>query len=164
MSEFSRKRIAAAITRHAPGGPDASGMLVECLTDAVCGITKILQEIDVTIAEGFGKIAERRQPIIITAEEVNAKHLASEFEQRQQNDRTWPFSDKLLCHWIKWTPVASGVLELYLPEGEHCDMRGAISVGKSLMPDVVIIATYSGKDLDTTYNRLEKRWSARSYE
>lgn len=157
MDTISLKRIAEALTSKPESGYDASGTSVRCITDAVCGVTEMLFNINRTLEACLKQKTNNTDPLILLAEEVNSKDIYAEFEQRQQNDRTWPFSNKLQCHWIKWTPVASGVLELYLPEGENCDMRGAISVGKALMPDVAIIVTYSGARLDTVYYRLGKR-------
>jgi hypothetical protein len=56
------------------------------------------------------------------------------------------------------------VAELHFPEGECCDMEGAIKfvkrVCRSFYPDVDHIKTYSGSARHTEYKLEGKEWKA----
>lgn len=160
MHKNELNRISNAITRNAPAGKDASDTLVECLTDAVCGITKMLLQIDHTLNAVLERSPINNGQSMMTAEEASKDSLgiACGFPRREEANISW--SDRLKCRWIRWETWGEGILALYIPKGECCDKRGAISVAKSLMPDVLIIVVHAGESIYTTYDRLEKKWIA----
>lgn len=47
----------------------------------------------------------------------------------------------------------------FVPEGHCTDMEGAIQLAKQINPDVRFIATVSGGQLDTCYQRFHVEWS-----
>jgi hypothetical protein len=49
-------------------------------------------------------------------------------------------------------------VHFYLPKGECVDMNGAISVAKKMMPNVQIIWTYAGNEMDTIYWIKNGEW------
>lgn len=61
------------------------------------------------------------------------------------------WDDRLQCEWSRWEVIGEYGLALYMADWHCCDMEGAIEAGKAVMPRVQVIRTYSGDDLDTTY-------------
>lgn len=72
------------------------------------------------------------------------------------------WSKDLACEWLSWEVGKSDskTLILRLAQGHCCDMSGAIRTAQALMPEVEIIATFSGGSPDTTYVLTEKGWRA----
>lgn len=70
------------------------------------------------------------------------------------------FSPDLMCGWLSWRPVKDGCLWLELPEGQCCDMRGAIRIASVLIPGVSRILVTSGGAADVEYRQTAGRWYA----
>lgn len=51
--------------------------------------------------------------------------------------------------------------ELHFPEGNCCDMTGAIALFTSIHPEVELIVTYAGKETDTAYRKFSTGWAAK---
>ena len=69
-------------------------------------------------------------------------------------------SFKLQCDWESWEQIGPGELMLKMPEGNCCDMNGAIDIAQAIMPGVWRIATYAGGSPDTEYRKLKGVWVA----
>ena len=48
--------------------------------------------------------------------------------------------------------------QLFMPEGECCDMQGCFSIFEHIDPAVNVITTYSGDVADTTYFKIGRKW------
>ena len=70
------------------------------------------------------------------------------------------YSSKLQCCFDEWQVIADGELVLILPEGNCCDMTGAIEIAEKIMPSVWRISTYVAGKKDTEYRLECGKWSA----
>lgn len=70
------------------------------------------------------------------------------------------YSSALQCHWLRWRVVGPRALAVDVPAGDCVDMTGAIRVAKALMPNVAVIHTLCGGEVDTMYSRVGKEWRA----
>jgi len=73
---------------------------------------------------------------------------------------TW--SSKLGCFFMAWKVITDGKLALEMPADNCCDMRGAIEMAEAIMPNVWLIATFSGGKADMEYRRTfeDNKWIA----
>lgn len=67
----------------------------------------------------------------------------------------------LQCRWSAWRVVGPRELELEVVDGHCTDMKGAILVGKELMPEVEMITVYSGDRRDYRYSKEDDKWVCR---
>ena len=70
------------------------------------------------------------------------------------------YSSKLQCVFSGWRLLADGEIALDMPEGNCCDMGGAVEIAQKVMPSVWRIATFSGGKADTEYRLSLGKWSA----
>ena len=70
------------------------------------------------------------------------------------------YSTKLKCAFSAWRVLADGELALDLPDGNCCDMIGAIEIAEKIMPAVWRIATFAGGQPDTEYRHWQGKWLA----
>ena len=70
------------------------------------------------------------------------------------------YSSKLKCAFHGWSVICDGEIALHLPDGDCCDMNGAIEIAQNIMPSVFRIATYSGGNTDTEYVLSGRKWAA----
>lgn len=71
------------------------------------------------------------------------------------------YNEQLKCGLTKYAydfPTQYG--ELYFPEGDCCDMTGAIEFFKKIDKDVSLIVTFSGEKADTSYRKGRDSWYA----
>jgi hypothetical protein len=72
-------------------------------------------------------------------------------------------SDLLVCECEKLVfPVDSMIVEMHFPDGDCCDMTGAIKVAEMLRPGVKEIRTYSGAKADAVYVKTGRRWGVQT--
>lgn len=64
------------------------------------------------------------------------------------------YEPELQCELTMAIADTDGIVRLYFPEGDCCDMRGAIRFCRKMAPNVWYIQTYSGKKRDTTYEKI----------
>lgn len=69
------------------------------------------------------------------------------------------YCPRLMCNWDSWVALGPRMLGLFLPEGNCCDMNGAIGQATQLMPGVTEVRTHIGGKPDTRYV-LVKDWAA----
>jgi hypothetical protein len=69
--------------------------------------------------------------------------------------------ERLMCHV---TSLAYDFLghsgQLYLLDGDCCDMRGCVALFEEIDPKVTSISTYAGDKTDTLYRKEGKKWHA----
>lgn len=70
------------------------------------------------------------------------------------------WSADLQCSWESWTVHSDGQLELRLPEGNVCDMAGALKIAKAIEPDVFMVMVYVDGVIDVEYRRRGDEWTA----
>lgn len=70
------------------------------------------------------------------------------------------WSEALQCEWLGWRVVGEYALALDLPDGNCCDMTGAIKTAEALMPEVVRIVSFQGGENDTIYRKESTGWKA----
>lgn len=69
------------------------------------------------------------------------------------------WNDDLYCHWRRIEVNDPGVISLYFPEDDCCDMSGAIRFCKRIMPDVHTIYCWSGGVKDNAYFYRHGEWT-----
>ena len=67
--------------------------------------------------------------------------------------------NRLQCNLVKMT-ITEDQANLHFPEGECCDMQGAINLATSARPSVTLIQTWSGDEKDTNYLRTGDHWNS----
>lgn len=67
------------------------------------------------------------------------------------------YSAILCCNVVRVTCTRRAI-HFYFPDGDCCDMSGAIRLARLLDPKVRRILTYSGKRCDTAYLWKNKDW------
>jgi hypothetical protein len=50
--------------------------------------------------------------------------------------------------------------QLYLLDGDCCDMTGCVNLFEGIDPKVTAISTFSGDNADTVYRKEGKEWNA----
>lgn len=70
------------------------------------------------------------------------------------------YDPALGCEYEGWRVLGADKIGLYMPEGDCCDMTGAIRIATILMPGVSQIDTFSGDVPDTRYRLEHGRWVA----
>ena len=68
------------------------------------------------------------------------------------------YSSKLQCGFHGWRVLADGEIALDMPDGNCCDMDGAIEIAEKIMPSVWRIVTFSGGVMDTVYGNSRGKW------
>ena len=70
------------------------------------------------------------------------------------------WNKNLMCIWRQISASQQeNSVTICLPEGNCCDMRGAIKIAEFLLPGVTTIQTVAGKKYDTMYQKHDSgRW------
>lgn len=69
------------------------------------------------------------------------------------------FSPLLACN-IRRVNCTRRAIHLYFPDGDCCDMSGAINLANILHPKVKAIVTYSGRSPDRIYHKIGNAWES----
>lgn len=72
-----------------------------------------------------------------------------------------PWDDRLMCHVVSLAyDFRSHMGQVYMLDGNCCDMTGCLSLFQGIDPKVTAIETYSGDKADTVYRKEDEEWSA----
>ncbi len=68
-----------------------------------------------------------------------------------------PWDERLKCHVVSLTyDFRSQTGQVYLLDGDCCDMTGCVALFQGIDPKVTAIDTYSGDKADTVYRKEGK--------
>ena len=70
------------------------------------------------------------------------------------------YSSKMRCGFNAWRVISDGEIALEMPDGQCCDMSGAIDIAEKIMPSVWRIQTISGGKTDVEYRLFRGKWDA----
>lgn len=72
---------------------------------------------------------------------------------------TW--DERLKCHVVSiGYDLLTNMGQLYLLDGDCCDMTGCVALFERIDPKVTAINTYSGDKADTMYRKAGMKWKA----
>lgn len=75
----------------------------------------------------------------------------------EPNKRAGIYCATLVCNLVGIT-LARDAAHFYFPEGDCCDMSGAIKIAETLSAGIKCIVTYSGAVPDTIYQKQRGEW------
>ena len=71
------------------------------------------------------------------------------------------WNDRLMCNVVSLTyDFRSHTGQLYLSDGDCCDMTGCVAIFEGIEPKVTAINTHSGDQSDTMYRKEGTEWRA----
>lgn len=77
----------------------------------------------------------------------------------EPTEDTW--DERLKCHVVSLTyEFHTHTGQLYLLDGDCCDMTGCVALFEGIDPEVKAIKTYSGDKADTVYRKKGTEWNA----
>jgi hypothetical protein len=71
------------------------------------------------------------------------------------------WNERLRCHVVSLAhDFRNHTGQVYLLDGECCDMTGCVALSEEIDPEVTAVRTFSGDRADTMYRKQGKEWSA----